>query len=394
MIARVALRRFFLLATKQQVLTKQQVSSSLVRSRYLHSTLGVSRCDDPIEPALAETLSSNSSPEASVEVEEGLDIDAMFLQSADAAFSADELTFDEEKSQEVDEGNFNYDEMLLNSAVDDDPEGLNFDVEKVEDEDEENFNYDEMILNSAVDDADFDTDGDVDVDSFLSRQSDDIRADILGTALDYVPQHGWTMESIQQAIGHLEVDSSTTSNMFKHGGLDLLLFFIEEANNSLIEYLAKQSKEKKPTTEEERAVFIEDAMKRRLQLIIPYIDTWPQALTLMASPQAAREVFENGANLMDEIWYHAGDMDTDITWYAKRAALAGISASAELFMLNDKSPEYRDTWDFLHRRLNDARVVGGVKDSLSNAAGDTIALVTSGITTAQNILGLGSKGPR
>ena len=132
-------------------------------------------------------------------------------------------------------------------------------------------------------------------------------------------------------------------------------------------------------------------MKRRLQLIIPYIETWPQALTLMASPQAAREIFDNGANLMDEIWYHAGDMDTDFTWYAKRAALAAISASAELYMLNDKSPEFRDTWDFLHRRLNDARVMGGVKDSLNNAAGDTISLVSSGITTAQNMLR--GKGP-
>jgi len=246
-----------------------------------------------------------------------------------------------------------------------------------------------MLLNSAVEG---DVEGDVDVDSFLSRQSDDIRTDILGSALEFVPQHGWTKTSIEKAVEQHGLDPSTTTTMFKHEGHDLLLFFIEEANNSLIEYLAKQAKENKPTTEEARAAFIEDAMKRRLQLIIPYIDTWPQALALMASPLAAREMLDNGANLMDEIWYHAGDMDTDFTWYAKRAALAGISASAELFMLNDKSPEFRDTWEFLHRRLNDARVLGGVKNSLSNAAGDTIALVNSGITTAQNILGLGGKG--
>ena len=147
----------------------------------------------------------------------------------------------------------------------------------------------------------------------------------------------------------------------------------------------------KPSTEEARSEFIEHAMKKRLQMIIPYIGTWPEALKFMATPLAACEVFENGANLMDEIWYHAGDMDTDITWYAKRAALATISASTELFMLNDKSPEYSDTWDFLHRRLNDARAVRGAKDSLTNAAGDTFALLNAGVTTAQNILGFGSK---
>jgi len=126
-------------------------------------------------------------------------------------------------------------------------------------------------------------------------------------------------------------------------------------------------------------------------MIIPYIDTWPQAMKLMASPMAARDIFENGANLLDEILYHSGDFSTDMSWYAKRGVLTGINLSTELFMMNDKSPDYRETWAFLHRRMQEAKTLHYAKDSIKNAANDTMALANAGITLAQNILGMNNK---
>jgi len=222
------------------------------------------------------------------------------------------------------------------------------------------------------------------------QNDDDIRHQILSIALDNVALHGWSTKSIDEAVKVLDL-SPSASSIFKRGPVDLVLFFIEEGNNALIEHLAKVSKESDLSTDDARTKFIEDSVKLRLKMIIPYIDSWPQAMKLMASPSVASEVFENGANLMDEIWYHAGDMTTDISWYGKRATLAAINVSTELFMLNDKSQDYSDTWAFLNRRLQDARALNTARDSLENAASDSFALACAGLTTAQNILGIGSR---
>ena len=47
-----------------------------------------------------------------------------------------------------------------------------------------------------------------------------------------------------------------------------------------------------------------------------------------------------------------------LNWYSKRALLAGVYVSTELFMLSDRSLDYISTWDFLDRRLNDVYQIG------------------------------------
>lgn len=36
----------------------------------------------------------------------------------------------------------------------------------------------------------------------------------------------------------------------------------------------------------------------------------------------------------------------------------GVYVSTELFMLTDKSKDFRETWEFLERRLNDVLFLG------------------------------------
>ena len=46
------------------------------------------------------------------------------------------------------------------------------------------------------------------------------------------------------------------------------------------------------------------------------------------------------------------------SYYTKRASLAAIYKSTELYLLQDKSPDYQDTWHFLNRRISDLESVG------------------------------------
>ena len=73
--------------------------------------------------------------------------------------------------------------------------------------------------------------------------------------------------------------------------------------------------------------------------------------------------------LSDEIWYLAGDTSVDTSWYTKRASLAALYASSELFMTTDTSKDFRDTEEFVDRRLEDVQKVGDTIGHLGQFVG-------------------------
>lgn len=62
--------------------------------------------------------------------------------------------------------------------------------------------------------------------------------------------------------------------------------------------------------------------------------------------------------LSDEVWFLAGDQDVDTSWYTKRASLSSIYAATEVYQTTDRSTDFRDTAEFLDRRLNESRILG------------------------------------
>lgn len=96
-----------------------------------------------------------------------------------------------------------------------------------------------------------------------------------------------------------------------------------------------------------------------------------QALAIMAQPTHAPASFKELAKLVDEIWFLSGDTSVDPSWYSKRASVSMIYASTELFMTSDKSAGFRDTRDFLRRRLKEVHEVGGILGSVGQWVGFT-----------------------
>ncbi|XP_036399709.1 ubiquinone biosynthesis protein COQ9, mitochondrial-like isoform X2 [Megalops cyprinoides] len=181
-----------------------------------------------------------------------------------------------------------------------------------------------------------------------------LQARILTAALEFVPQHGWSVEAISAAAETLGL-SSASAGMFTNGAGDLVLHFIAHCNAQLTETLAEQHNqvqlgqaEKKTTAE-----FLRDAVEIRLRMLIPYIDTWPQAMSILLLPHNIPDSLKHLSTMVDDIWYYAGDRSTDLNWYTRRAALTGIYNTTELVMLQDSSPDFQDTWAFLDNRIND-----------------------------------------
>uniref|UniRef100_A0A8C3L2V3 Ubiquinone biosynthesis protein n=1 Tax=Chrysolophus pictus TaxID=9089 RepID=A0A8C3L2V3_CHRPC len=193
------------------------------------------------------------------------------------------------------------------------------------------------------------------------QQSEDYESEeqlqhrILTAALEFVPEHGWTAEAIAEGAKTLGL-SAAAAGMFHSDGSELILHFVSQCNSKLSDLLEEEQKrvqlgeaEKKPTDQ-----FLRDAVEARLRMVIPYIEKWPQAVSILLLPHNIPSSLNLLTSMIDDIWHHAGDQSTDINWYTRRAVLTGIYNTTELVMMQDTSPDFEDTWRFLENRVADA----------------------------------------
>ncbi|KAF9909111.1 Ubiquinone biosynthesis protein coq9, mitochondrial [Linnemannia zychae] len=197
---------------------------------------------------------------------------------------------------------------------------------------------------------------------------------ILKKALTFVPEHGWTTVSIAKAAESMGYPS-IIHGMFPKGGADLIDYYLQDCLERLplelegrMEGLGTQEKIKLGTL-------------TRLGMIAPYIDRWPEALAIMGQPSNVAMSLNHLAKIVDEIWHLAGDKSADMNWYTKRASLAGVYTTTELYMTTDKTPNYQATQRFLDRRFEDAATVGKATNEVLKiaefGAKSVLGLITS-----------------
>ncbi|XP_043563342.1 ubiquinone biosynthesis protein COQ9, mitochondrial isoform X2 [Chiloscyllium plagiosum] len=187
------------------------------------------------------------------------------------------------------------------------------------------------------------------------ESEEQLRQQLLSAALEFVPVYGWSVEAIAEGAKVLDLSPALTG-MFRHGPGELVLHFVSQCNKQLSEQLSDQYQKVQLGDQEAKQTdrFLKDAVEARLRMLIPYIDSWPQAMSILLLPQNIAESLRSLTEMVDEIWYYAGDRSIDSSWYTKRAILAGIYNTTELVLLQDSSPDYEDTWNFLENRVHDA----------------------------------------
>ncbi|CAO2610429.1 Ubiquinone biosynthesis protein COQ9, mitochondrial [Lemmus lemmus] len=182
---------------------------------------------------------------------------------------------------------------------------------------------------------------------------------ILTAALEFVPAHGWTAEAIAEGAQSLGL-SSAAASMFGTDGSELILHFVTQCNARLTHILEEEQKLVQLGQAEKRKTdqFLRDAVETRLRMLIPYIEHWPRALSILLLPHNIPPSLNLLTTMVDDMWHYAGDQSTDFNWYTRRAVLAGIYNTTELVMMQDSSPDFEDTWRFLENRINDAMNMG------------------------------------
>eukprot|EP01112_Ceratiomyxa_fruticulosa_P009774 TRINITY_DN2563_c0_g1_i1.p1 TRINITY_DN2563_c0_g1~~TRINITY_DN2563_c0_g1_i1.p1 ORF type:complete len:309 (+),score=50.97 TRINITY_DN2563_c0_g1_i1:137-1063(+) len=178
---------------------------------------------------------------------------------------------------------------------------------------------------------------------------EDPRPKILNASLPHVHKHGWTIEAL--SLGAKDVGLPMIANgLFPNGPIHLVHHFVDKCNKEMAIELGKSKEHLATLRFKDKIGF---GVKMRLRMIQPFINHWPQAMALLAHPPNIPDSLHHLYLLVDEIWHHSGDKATDFSWYTKRATLAGIYTSSELFMVSDTSENFQDTMGFVDRRLDD-----------------------------------------
>uniref|UniRef100_UPI0037E89586 ubiquinone biosynthesis protein COQ9, mitochondrial n=1 Tax=Semicossyphus pulcher TaxID=241346 RepID=UPI0037E89586 len=219
-----------------------------------------------------------------------------------------------------------------------------------------------------------------------------LQARILIAALEFVPLHGWSMEAIAAGAETLGLSSASTG-MFYNGAGDLVLHFISQCNSQLTEILAEQHKQVQLGQAEQKrtADFLRDAVETRLRMHIPYIESWPQAMSILLLPHNIPNSLKHLSSLVDDIWFYAGDRSTDMNWYTKRAALTGIYNTTELVMVQDSSPDFQDTWNFLDNRIQDVVNMSTTAKQVQSTGEAVVQGLVGAAVTLKNLTGLNQK---
>jgi len=221
------------------------------------------------------------------------------------------------------------------------------------------------------------------------REGDDeeaIKFKILDASLGHVGQHGWTRLALAagaEDIGYVSV----VSGLFPNEGADLIFHHISKSNNDLNTWMDEEVHKYKETSQKlPISKFIKSAVRQRLEMNSDFVRNgrWSEALATLANPKHVPTSICFLQTLCDDIWHKAGDKSADMNWYSKRMLLAGIVSSTEVFMLQDTSEQFQDTWKFMDRRFED---ISGIPQ-IGSLPKDITGILSGLVVTAKNMAGL------
>ena len=182
---------------------------------------------------------------------------------------------------------------------------------------------------------------------------DRILDSILSSSLEEVLTHGWSLTAVEAAVKKLGYPAVTAGLV--DSPHQLVLHHITSSNAALDSWMVEEVAR---LTADGRKLpvgkFVRSCVETRLRMNGPLVRAglWGEAAALVCQSDPV-QALETWQEVCDDIWYRAGDTSHDSNWYTKRITLAAVMAATDLFMLQDNSPDFQDSWSFLDRRLED-----------------------------------------
>ncbi len=118
------------------------------------------------------------------------------------------------------------------------------------------------------------------------------------------------------------------------------------------------------------------AVRTRLESLGLHREAVRRLLIYALHPRNMRDAMRHVWQAADAIWIAAGDTASDYNYYTKRLLLIAVMKSTLSFWLNDTSTNYKETWEFLDRRIADVMALGkGMSIIKTVGISDIVSLV-------------------
>ena len=174
--------------------------------------------------------------------------------------------------------------------------------------------------------------------------AEDIRAALLAAAVPHVAFDGWSDATFAAAAQGAGIDPGLAQAICPRGAFDLALAYHAAGDAAMVARLAAADLSDLRFRDR-----IATAVRFRLEGADREVVR--RGTALFALPQHVAEGAKAIWGTADAIWVALADRSDDITYYSKRATLAGVYGATLLYWLGDASPGQAATWQFLDRRI-------------------------------------------
>ena len=192
--------------------------------------------------------------------------------------------------------------------------------------------------------------------------AEDERDRLVCAMLPDVPFDGWTMGALRQGARRCGIAPEEAAALFPRGASEMLAVFSHWADRQMLARLAAE-----PAALPRLSQRVALALRLRFETVLPWREAVRRGLAVLALPQNAPLGLRLLYDTVDAVWHGVGDGATDFSFYTKRATLAAIQAAASLYWLDDHSPGFIDTQEFVERRLADLHRMTGLRQRAAAA---------------------------
>ena len=192
--------------------------------------------------------------------------------------------------------------------------------------------------------------------------SDSSRDRVLMEALGEVPNKGFSDAILTAAAERAGVGKREMLDAFPRGPESLVEAFSHWADAQMAAAMATGTAERVRDR-------LRNAVKARIEVLVPYKEATRRAVAFLALPQHAPLGARLTMRSVDQMWRAAGDRASDFSYYTKRGLLAGVYGATLMYWLSDSSDGNAATWDFLDHRIENVMQIekfrGAAKDAMS-----------------------------
>ena len=183
----------------------------------------------------------------------------------------------------------------------------------------------------------------------------ELKDDIIINALKNINFDGWSKKSILTGFNSQNKDEEMYNELFPNGIIDAIIHFADIADRQMLQgHLREDFKDQRIPEK------IKNLLMSRFEFLNPYKEAVRRSVAILALPNNSKIAIKSLYNTTDKIWSAVGDQSTDISFYTKRASLAGVYSSTLMSWLGSTDPELQKVDEFIDRRLNNINVIGKI----------------------------------